>query len=200
MNAPSDSIVEMFAPAYRVERELGRGATAKVYLAEDVKHQRRVAIKVLREEIAESLGTERFLQEIVVAAGLSHPHIVPLLDSGERAGALYYVMPAIEGETLRERLTRESPMAIADALRITTQIADALSFSHSRGIIHRDVKPENVLIARSGHALVLDFGIARAIRDAGSDRMTQTGFSLGTPAYMSPEQAAGERDVDPRTD
>jgi serine/threonine-protein kinase len=200
VSEPSASIVEMFAPAYRVERELGRGATAKVYLAEDVKHQRRVAIKVLREEIAESLGTERFLQEIVVAAGLSHPHIVPLLDSGERAGALYYVMPAIEGETLRERLTRESPMAIADALRITAQIADALSFSHSRGIIHRDVKPENVLIARSGHALVLDFGIARAIRDAGSDRMTQTGFSLGTPAYMSPEQASGERDVDPRTD
>lgn len=194
------SLVDSFAPTYRVERELGRGATAKVYLAEDVKHQRRVAIKVLREEIAESIGTERFLQEIMVAAGLSHPHIVPLLDSGDRAGALYYVMPAIEGETLRERLTRESPLPIADALRITSQIADALSYSHSCGIIHRDVKPENVLIARSGHAMVLDFGIARAIRDAGSDRMTQTGFSLGTPAYMSPEQASGERDVDARSD
>jgi serine/threonine protein kinase len=200
VSEPTSSLVELFAPTYRVERELGRGATAKVYLAEDVKHQRRVAIKVLREEIAESLGTERFLQEIMVAAGLSHPHIVPLLDSGERAGALYYVMPAIEGETLRERLTRENPMPIADALRITAQIADALSYSHLRGIIHRDVKPENVLIARSGHALVLDFGIARAIRDAGSDRMTQTGFSLGTPAYMSPEQASGERDVDARSD
>jgi serine/threonine protein kinase len=200
VNEPSAALVDAFAPAYRVERELGRGATARVYLAEDVKHQRRVAIKVLREEIAESIGTERFLQEIMVAAGLSHPHIVPLLDSGKREGALYYVMPAIEGETLRERLTRESPMAIADALRITSQIADALSYSHSRGIIHRDVKPENVLIARSGHALVLDFGIARAIRDAETDRMTQTGFSLGTPAYMSPEQASGERDVDARTD
>jgi serine/threonine protein kinase len=197
---PTVSLIDSFAPEYRVERELGRGATAKVYLAEDIKHQRRVAIKVLREEIAESIGTERFLQEIVVAAGLSHPHIVPLLDSGKRAGALYYVMPAIEGETLRERLTRESPMPIADALRITSQVADALSYSHSRGIVHRDVKPENVLIARSGHALVLDFGIARALRDANSDRMTQTGFSLGTPAYMSPEQASGERDVDARTD
>ena len=201
MSEPTVSLVDSFAPEYRVERELGRGATAKVYLAEDIKHQRRVAIKVLREEIAESIGTERFLQEIVVAAGLSHPHIVPLLDSGKRAGALYYVMPAIEGETLRELLTREkNPMPIADALRITSQIADALSYSHSRGIIHRDVKPENVLIARSGHALVLDFGIARALRDANSDRMTQTGFSLGTPAYMSPEQASGERDVDARTD
>ena len=200
MTLPTASLINAFAPTYRVERELGRGATAKVYLAEDVKHQRRVAIKVLREEIAESIGTERFLREIMVAAGLSHPHIVPLLDSGERAGSLYYVMPAVEGETLRERLTRESPMPIADALRITAQVADALSYSHSRGIIHRDVKPENVLIARSGHALVLDFGIARAIRDAESDRMTQTGFSLGTPAYMSPEQASGERDVDARTD
>ncbi len=200
MSEPTVSLIDSFAPEYRVERELGRGATARVYLAEDIKHQRRVAIKVLREEIAESLGTERFMQEIVVAAGLSHPHIVPLLDSGKRAGALYYVMPAIEGETLRERLTRENPMPIADALRITSQVADALAFSHSRGIIHRDVKPENILIARSGHALVLDFGIARAIRDAESDRMTQTGFSLGTPAYMSPEQASGEREVDARTD
>ena len=165
-----------------------------------MRHQRRVAIKVLREEIAESLGTDRFLQEIMVSAGLSHPHIVPLLDSGERSGALFYVMPAVEGETLRDRMTRVSPLPIADALRVTSQVGDALAYSHSREIIHRDVKPENVLLARSGHALVLDFGIARAIRDARNDRLTQTGFSLGTPAYMSPEQAAGERDVDARSD
>ena len=200
MTAPHASLIEAFAPAYRVERELGRGATAKVYLAEDAKHQRRVAIKVLREEIAESLGTERFLQEIMLAAGLSHPHVVPLLDSGERAGMLYYVMPAIEGESLRDRLTRERPLEIPDALRFTSQVGDALAYAHSRGIVHRDIKPENVLISRSGHALVVDFGIARAIRDAKSDRMTQTGFSLGTPAYMSPEQASGEREVDARSD
>ena len=155
---------------------------------------------MLREEIAENIGNERFLQEIMLAAGLSHPHIVPLLDSGEKNGALYYVMPAIEGETLRERITRDGKLAVPDALRVTSQVADALAYSHERGIVHRDVKPENVLIARSGHAMVLDFGIARAIKDAQDDRMTQTGFSLGTPAYMSPEQAWGDRDVDARSD
>ena len=200
MTKPPASLIDAFAPTYLVESELGRGATAVVYLAQDARHQRRVAIKVLRQEIAESLGTERFLQEIVVAAGLSHPHVVPLLDSGERGGALYYVMPAIEGESLRDRLTRERPLAIPDALRYTSQVGDALSYAHSRGIVHRDVKPENVLLSRSGHAMVVDFGIAFAINDARSDRMTQTGFSLGTPAYMSPEQAAGEREVDARTD
>ncbi len=200
MHAPPPSLIAALAPAYRVERELGRGATAIVFLGEDLKHHRRVAIKVLRAELVENLGNERFLREIVLAAGLAHPHIVPLLDSGERDGYLYYVMPAIEGETLRERLMREGRLPVADALRIGTQLADALSYAHEQGVVHRDVKPENVLLSRSGHALMVDFGIARAIDASTGEHSIQTGFALGTPAYMSPEQVSGAGEGDTRSD
>ncbi len=200
MNVHRSAVATALASAYRVERELGRGATAIVFLGEDIRHQRKVAIKVLRDELAEALGAERFLQEILLSARLAHPHIVPLLDSGERGGFVFYVMPAIEGETLRERLERDKRLGIPEAMRFTSQLADALSYAHEQHIVHRDVKPENVLISRSGHALMLDFGIALAITASGVERITATGFSLGTPAYMSPEQAAGEREVDARSD
>jgi len=187
---------------YAVERELGRGGMATVYLAEDLKHHRPVAIKVLLPELAAVLGPERFLQEIEIAAGLQHPHILPLYDSGsvgDSTGLLYYVMPYVEGESLRDRLAREKQLSVDDALQISREVADALSYAHSRGVVHRDIKPENILI-QSGHAVVADFGIARAIDRAGGESLTATGMALGTPAYMSPEQAAGSRDLDGRSD
>ncbi len=184
---------------YAIERELGRGGMAVVHLAEDLKHHRKVALKVLHPEVAHALGAERFLREIEIAASLHHPHILPLYDSGDTAGFLYYVMPFAEGENLRERLNREKQLPLDDALRITREVADALSYAHSLGIIHRDIKPENILL-QAGHAVVSDFGIARAITAAAGDRLTETGLAVGTPAYMSPEQAMGERSLDGRSD
>jgi serine/threonine-protein kinase len=191
------------ADRYSLDRELGAGGMATVYLAHDLKHDRKVAIKVLRPELVHALGPERFLREIATTANLHHPHILPLYDSGrtaEPSGALlYYVMPLVEGESLRDRLKREKQLPLDDALRIAREVADALSYAHGHGVIHRDIKPENILL-ESSHALVADFGIARAVSAAGTDRLTDTGLALGTPAYMSPEQAAGDRDVDGRSD
>ncbi len=187
------------AERYRIERELGQGGMATVYLAEDLKHGRRVALKVLKPELAAVLGAERFLAEIKTTASLQHPHILPLFDSGTADGLLFYVMPYIEGETLRDKLRRERQLSMSEALDIACVIAGALDFAHRRGVIHRDIKPENILL-QDGVPLVADFGIAVAVSTAGGDRLTQTGLSLGTPSYMSPEQALGEREIDARSD
>lgn len=196
---PLDTLRSALADRYAIERELGAGGMATVYLAEDVKHHRKVAIKVLHAELSAVLGPERFLKEIELTANLQHPHILPLFDSGSADGLLYYVMPYVEGETLRDRLNREKQLPVADAVRIASEGADALEYAHGRGIVHRDIKPENILL-QAGHCLVADFGIALAVAQAGGQRMTQTGLSLGTPQYMSPEQAMGERDIGPRSD
>jgi serine/threonine-protein kinase len=187
------------ADRYRIERELGAGGMATVYLAEDLKHHRKVAIKVLHAELSAMLGPERFLKEIELTANLQHPHILPLFDSGSADGLLYYVMPYVDGETLRGRLERERQLPIADSIRIASEVADALEYAHKHGVIHRDIKPENILL-HDGHVLVADFGIALAVQQAGGQRMTQTGLSLGTPQYMSPEQAMSERNIDARSD
>jgi eukaryotic-like serine/threonine-protein kinase len=184
---------------YRIERELGRGGMATVYLAHDLRHDRPVALKLLHPELAATLGPERFLQEIRTAAKLQHPHILPLFDSGEAEGQLWYTMPYVEGETLRARLQREQQLPLDDALRITTQVLSALDYAHAHGVIHRDIKPENILL-EGDQAVVADLGIARAIGVAGDDRLTQTGMAVGTAVYMSPEQAVGQRDLDGRTD
>jgi len=186
------------ADRYRIERELGAGGMATVYLAHDPRHDRKIAIKVLRPELAAVIGAERFLSEIRTTANLQHPHILPLFDSGEVDGIVFYVMPFVEGESLRDRLNRERQLSIADAVRIATEVAGALEYAHRHGVIHRDIKPENILL-HDGQALVADFGIALAATSAGA-RMTETGMSLGTPHYMSPEQAMGERNLDARTD
>jgi TolB-like protein len=186
------------ADRYRVERELGAGGMATVYLAHDIKHDRQVAIKVLKPELAAVLGPERFLSEIKVTANLQHPNLLPLFDSGEADG-LYYVMPYIEGETLRARLQREQQLPVDETVRMVALIAGALDFAHTRGVIHRDLKPENILL-QAGQPVIADFGIALAVSNAGGERVTQTGISLGTPHYMSPEQAAGDRAVDARSD
>jgi hypothetical protein len=198
MNRPND-LRTALTGRYTIEREAGSGGMATVYLAHDVRHDRQVAIKVLHEDLGATLGPERFLAEIKTTAKLQHPHILSLLDSGNAAGLLYYVMPYVEGETLRGRLTRETQLPIEDAVRIAREVADALGFAHGHGIVHRDIKPENILL-QGGHALVADFGIALAVHHAGGTRMTQTGLSLGTPQYMSPEQAMGEKSVDHRGD
>ena len=195
----SERLSAALGERYRIERELGHGGMATVYLAHDLRHDRDVAIKVLHPELGAALGGERFLSEIKTTAKLQHPHILPLLDSGAADGLLYYVMPYVTGETLRARLERENQLPIADALRIAREVADALGAAHSIGIIHRDIKPENILL-QGGHALVADFGIALAVQTAGGQRLTQTGLSLGTPHYMSPEQAMGEKTVDARAD
>ncbi|HEY3288066.1 MAG TPA: protein kinase [Gemmatimonadaceae bacterium] len=187
------------ADRYRIERELGAGGMATVYLAHDRKHDRDVAIKVLHPDLGAALGGERFLSEIRTTARLQHPHILPLLDSGEADGLLYYVMPVVTGETLRARLEREHQLPIADAVRIAREVASALDYAHRQGVVHRDIKPENILLHDSS-ALVADFGIALAVQTAGGQRMTQTGLSLGTPSYMSPEQAMGEKTIDARSD
>ena len=199
MTSGLDRLTISLADRYRIERELGAGGMATVYLAHDLKHGRDVAIKVLHPDLGAALGGERFLTEIRTTARLQHPHILSLLDSGEADTLLYYVMPLVRGETLRTRLERERQLPIPDALRIAREVADALQHAHAQGIIHRDIKPENILL-QDGHALVADFGIALAVQQAGGQRMTQTGLSLGTPQYMSPEQAMGERTIDARSD
>jgi eukaryotic-like serine/threonine-protein kinase len=206
--APKDSVVSepaitrltrAMAGRYKVERQVGAGAMAVVALAHDLRHHRRVAIKVLRPELSALMGTERFLREIDIAASLMHPHILPLHDSGEADGLLYYVMPYVEGESLRGRIDRERRLPRADALQIGREVVDALAYAHHRGFVHRDIKPENILLS-DGHALVADFGIARAVGSAGGEELTARGLGTGTPAYMSPEQATGEGPVDERTD
>jgi TolB-like protein/tRNA A-37 threonylcarbamoyl transferase component Bud32 len=184
---------------YSVDRLIGQGGMATVYLARDCRHDRPVAIKILRPELAASLGSDRFLREIKVAAHLQHPHILALYDSGEAAGFLYYVMPFVEGESLRARLDREEQLSLADAVQLTCEVADALQYAHTRRIIHRDIKPENILL-QDGHAMVADFGIARAVSQAGGDKLTETGMAVGTPHYMSPEQGLGGNHVDGRSD
>jgi tRNA A-37 threonylcarbamoyl transferase component Bud32 len=191
------------AGRYVVEREIGRGGMATVYLARDQRHERRVAVKVLHPELAAVVGAARFLSEIRTTAALQHPHVLPLFDSGStgtESGLLYYVMPFVDGETLRARLARERQLPLADAVRIATEVAGALEYAHRRGVIHRDVKPENVLLGEDGQALVADFGIALAVRQAAGERLTQSGLSLGTPQYMAPEQALGEKTIDARAD
>jgi eukaryotic-like serine/threonine-protein kinase len=199
MNAVIERLAAALADRYRIERELGQGGMATVYLAHDLRHQRDVAIKVLHPDLGAALGGERFLTEIRTTARLQHPHILPLLDSGDADGLLFYVMPLVTGETLRARLEREQQLPVADAVQIAREVADALGHAHALGVIHRDIKPENILL-QGGHALVADFGIALAVQSAGGQRMTQTGLSLGTPQYMSPEQAVGERAIDARSD
>ena len=194
-----DRLAAALADRYTIERELGQGGMATVYLAHDIKHDRKVAVKVLRPELAAVIGAERFLVEIKTTANLLHPHILALFDSGQVDGTVFYVMPFVEGESLRDRITREKQLPIDDALRIAREVADALQYAHEHAVIHRDIKPENILL-HGGHALVADFGIALAASKTGGTRMTETGMSLGTPHYMSPEQAMGERDLDARTD
>ena len=181
-----------------IDRELGRGGMATVYLARDEKHDRPVALKLLHPDLGSTLGAERFLREIRLTARLDHPHILPVLDSGETLGRLWYTMPYVEGETLRDRLRREPQLPMDDALAVVREVADALEYAHRHGIIHRDIKPENILLA-DGHARVADFGVARALQAAGGESLTATGLAIGTPAYMSPEQATSDV-VDQRSD
>ena len=200
---PTDTLREQLQSAltgrYEIERELGRGGMATVYLARDIKHDRRVALKLLNPELGAVLGAERFLSEIRVTANLQHPNLLPLFDSGSAEGLLYYVMPYVEGESLRHRLNRERQLPVDEAIRIAASVADALDYAHQRGVIHRDLKPENILM-QHGQPVVADFGIALAVSNAGGERVTQTGLSLGTPQYMSPEQATGDRVIDARAD
>jgi serine/threonine protein kinase/Flp pilus assembly protein TadD len=199
MTLPREQLRSALSDSYTVDRELGRGGMATVYLAQDVKHDRVVALKVLHPELAASLGPDRFLREIKLAARLNHPHILPLFDSGEAQGFLYYVMPYVEGESLRERLDRERQLPIDEAVHHARSIASALDYAHRQNIVHRDIKPENVMLYE-GEAMVMDFGIAKAVSTAGNESLTQTGMMVGTPAYVSPEQAAGETDLDGRSD
>ncbi|HEY8062442.1 MAG TPA: protein kinase [Gemmatimonadales bacterium] len=198
MTGTPDRLSAALAGRYRIERELGAGGMATVWSAHDLKHDRKVAIKVLHPHLAALVGADRFLKEIRTTANLQHPHILPLFDSGEADGLLFYVMPLVDGESLRQRIARENQLPIADAVRISSEVASALDYAHRQGVIHRDIKPENILL-HDGRALVADFGIALAPA-TGDTRLTETGMSIGTPHYMSPEQALGERQLDARTD
>ena len=197
--ALADRLAKALTGRYSIERELARGGMAMVYLARDLRHDRRVAIKVLREDLAAMVGADRFLAEIRTTALLQHPHILPLFDSGTAEGLLWYAMPFVEGETLRSRLARDGALPVTEAVRIAREIADALDHADARGIVHRDIKPENILL-QDGHALVADFGISLALEQVGEDRITRTGLTLGTPQYMAPEQAGGTRALDARVD
>ena len=194
-----ERVTAALAEHYEIERELGQGGMATVYLARDLKHDRLVAVKVLHPDLAASLGAERFLREIQITARLSHPHILPLFDSGAARGFLYYVMPYVEGETLADYMLRERQLPIAEAVKVAIEVAEALGHAHSYGLVHRDIKPSNIMMT-GGHAVVADFGIARAVEEAGTEKLTQTGMAIGTPAYMSPEQGAGDPHVDGRSD
>jgi tRNA A-37 threonylcarbamoyl transferase component Bud32 len=194
-----EAIQSAIGDSYRLLRPIGRGGMATVYLADDLKHRRKVAVKVLRPELAEALGSDRFLKEIEIAAGLTHPHILPLHDSCDTVGCLYYVMPYVDGESLRVLMNRIGIVEYASALQLVQQVASALTYAHRRGVVHRDIKPENILLSE-GHAVVADFGIAKAISTAGGVHLTRTGFPLGTPGYMSPEQAVGRTDLNEKTD
>src|SRR6187200_2239754 len=191
------TLQEALRDRYALERELGRGGMATVYLARDLRHDRPVAFKVLHPELANSLGPDRFLREVKLAARLQHPHILTVLDSGETDGRLWFTMPFVEGESLRQRLSRDRQLSIDEALRFGREVAEALDYAHRHGVIHRDIKPENILIS-GGHALVADFGIARTMQ--GDAALTGTGVVIGTPAYMSPEQASNDRPADARSD
>src|SRR5687768_17839033 len=195
----TDSLTRALGDRYTIERVLGRGGMAIVHLAEERKHQRKVAIKVLREDVGVSVGAERFLREIGIAARLSHPHIVPLIDSGEAEGLLYYVSPFVPGGSLRDLMKREKQLILDEAIRITTEVGNGLDYAHRAGFVHRDVKPENILFA-DGHALLADFGIARVYHYDDDEPVTAAGVAIGTPEYMSPEQASGEREIDARSD
>jgi len=194
-----DRLETALAGRYTVQREIGRGGMATVYLAQDQKHSRPVAVKILHPHLAANLGPDRFLREIQIAARLSHPHILTLIDSGEADGLLYYIMPFVQGESLRDRMTQAGRVAVDEALQITRHVASALSYAHNQGVVHRDIKPENIML-HEGEAMVTDFGIAKAVSAAGSENLTQTGSTVGTPAYMSPEQASGENELDGRSD
>ncbi|HYS21078.1 MAG TPA: serine/threonine-protein kinase, partial [Gemmatimonadales bacterium] len=195
------TLADRLRDRYGLQRELGRGGMATVFLAEDLKHQRLVAIKVLHPDVAEAIGLERFQREIQIAAKLQHPHILPLYDSGNAGGYLYYAMPFVEGESLRDLLDREKQLSLEDTIRITTEVASALGYAHSHGVVHRDIKPENILLS-GGTAVVADFGIARALGGGtgAAQQLTQAGTVIGTPAYMSPEQGMGNQDIDGRSD
>src|SRR5262245_13338673 len=195
---PYDQLNAALAGRYAIQRELGAGGMGTVFLAEDLRHRRRVAIKVLNAVLGAALGTDRFQREIEIVAGLNHPHILPVHESGSADGLRYYVMPYAEGESLRQRLERERQLPVVDALRIAREVADALDYAHRRGVVHRDIKPENILIAEQ-HAVVADFGIARAIEAAGGSKLTATGMAIGTPAYMSPAQTAASGGLDGRS-
>ena len=194
-----DQLLAALADRYAIEREIGAGGMATVYLARDLKHDREVALKVLRPELGAVLGAERFLAEIRITARLDHPHILTLIDSGASGGLLYYVLPFVRGESLRDKIKREKQLSVEEALRIARQIASALDYAHKHGVVHRDIKPENILL-HEGEAMLADFGIALGVKEAGGNRLTETGLSLGTPQYMSPEQATGDRAVDARSD
>ncbi len=199
MNAPLDRLTAALADRYVIEEEIGQGGMATVYLAHDIKHGRKVALKLLRPDLGAVLGGDRFLSEIRISAGLDHPHILTLIDSGVTEGFLYYVLPYVRGGTLRDRLARETQLGIEEAVAITKQVASALDYAHRQGVVHRDIKPENIMF-QEGQAMLADFGIALAVKEAGGNRLTETGLSLGTPQYMSPEQATGDRALDARSD
>jgi serine/threonine protein kinase len=195
----TDSLQAALSDRYTIIRHIGEGGMATVYLAKDLKHDREVALKVLRPNLSAVIGTERFLEEVRIAARLDHPHILTLIDSGSADGVLFYVLPFVRGESLRAKLNREKQLGADEALSITKQVASALDYAHNQGVVHRDIKPENILL-HEGEAVLADFGIALAVKEAGGNRLTETGLSLGTPQYMSPEQATGDRALDRRSD